>query len=72
MTIGRDKLDYVDETASPAASLIETKLPLNSAISGAKIFLTMDLKDHFLQTIMKDKEYMRINKQYITDELKRI
>ena len=72
MTIGGDKLDYADETASPAASLIETILLLNSVISdtqkGAK-FLTMDLKDHFLQTIMKDPEYMRINGKCITDEI---
>ena len=33
MTVGGDKLDYPDETASPAASLIETKLIINSVIS---------------------------------------
>ena len=51
MTIGGDKLDYPYDTASPAASLIETKLLLNSVISDAKAgakFFTMDLKDHFL------------------------
>ena len=72
MTIGGDKLEYADDTASPAASLIETKLLLNSVISdahkGAR-FLTMDLKDHFLQTVMKDAEYMRINQKYITKEI---
>ena len=35
LTIGGDKLDYFDETASLAASLLETKLILNSAISDA-------------------------------------
>ena len=29
----------------------------------------MDLKDHFLQTVMKDAEYMRINQKYITKEI---
>ena len=72
MTIGGDKLEYTDETTSPTASLIETKLLINSVISDAKKgarFLTMDLKDHFLQTIMKDAEYMRIHKKYVTDEI---
>ena len=51
MTIGGDKLEYENDTTSPAASLLETKLLLNSVISDAKDgarFLTMDLKDHFL------------------------
>ena len=74
MTIGGDKLEYENETASPAASLLETKLLINSVISdsnkGAR-FLTMDLKDHFLQTIMEEPEFMRIHKKYITDEVRK-
>ena len=73
MTIGGDRLDYAEETASPAASLIETKLLINSVISDAKNgarFLTLDLKDHFLQTIMKEPEYMRIHSKYLTKEIK--
>ena len=73
MTIGGDKLEYEHETASPAASLIETKLLLNSVISDAKHgarFLSTDLKDNFLQTVMKDPEYMRIHRKYITEEIK--
>ena len=56
-----------------AASLIETKLLINSVISDANKgagFLSMDLKDHFLQTILKDPEYMRVHRKYITDEIK--
>ena len=33
LTVGGDKLDYDFDTTSPAASLIETKLLLNSIIS---------------------------------------
>ena len=72
MTIGGDKLDYPYDTASPAASLIETKMLLNSVISDSKLgarFFTMDLKDHFLQTIMKEAEYMKIHQRYLTDEI---
>ena len=72
MTIGGDKLDYQHKTASPTASLIESKLLINSVISDAKHgakFFTMDLKDHFLQTIMDEPEYMRIHRRYIPKEI---
>ena len=73
MTIGGDRLEYHEDTTSPAASLLETKLLINSVISDAKKgarFMTMDLKDHFLQTVMQEPEFMRIHKRYITDEIK--
>jgi hypothetical protein len=61
LTIGGDKLPYADDAGSPAASLLETKLVLNSTISdadkGAR-FLCANLKDHFLASPMKNPEYM--------------
>ena len=36
LTLGGDKLEYFDETASPAANLLETKILINSVISDAK------------------------------------
>jgi hypothetical protein len=67
LTVGGDKLPYDDDAGSPAASLLETKLILNSTISdadkGAR-FLTADLKDHFLASPMKDPEFMRIKYKY--------
>ncbi len=63
MVVGGDKLDYHEDAASPAASLLETKILINSTISdahrGAK-FLSCDLKDFFLATPMDRPEYMRI------------
>ena len=54
LTIGGDKLDCTFDTASPAASLLETKLLLNSVISdaakGAR-FITLDIKDFFCNLI---------------------
>ena len=51
MTVGGDKLEYFDNTASPTASLIETKLLINSVMSDHKAhnskFCSMDLKDFF-------------------------
>ena len=51
LTVGGDRLEYPDDAASPAASLLETKLLLNSTISdamkGAR-FMTLYIKYFFL------------------------
>ena len=51
MVVGGDKLRYHDDAGSLAASLLQTKLLLNSTISdadkGAR-FLSLDSKDFFL------------------------
>jgi hypothetical protein len=60
LTVGGDKLPYDDDAGSPAASLLESKLIINSTISdadkGAR-FLTADLKDNFLASPMKNNEF---------------
>ena len=61
--VGGDKLPYDDDPALPAASLLDTKIMINSTISDAKFgarFLSPDLKDHFLASPMKGPEYMKI------------
>ena len=62
--VGGDRLPYPDDTSSPAATILDTKLMINSVISdsskGAK-FLSADLKDFFLGSLMKNAEYMRIH-----------
>ena len=48
LVVGGDRLTYDDDAGSPAASLLETKILLNSVISDAKYgatFMTCDLKD---------------------------
>ena len=67
LTIGGDRLDCTFDTANPAASLLETKILVNSVISDANkgaCFLTLDIKDFFLQSYLKDPEYMRIHSRY--------
>ena len=62
------------DSGSPATDLVETKLLINSVISDAKKgakFLTMDLKDMFLHTPMKDPEYMKIPFKYFPDNIVR-
>ena len=66
LTVGGDVLDYFGDSSSPAASLLESKLLLNSDISdsanGAR-FLTLDIKDYFLQSYLDEPEYIRIHKK---------
>ena len=53
LTIREDKLLYNDETVSPAADLLETKILLNSTISNAHKgvrFMGIDIKNYFLMT----------------------
>ena len=73
LTVGGDRLEYESDAGSPAASLVETKLTLNSTISdahrGAR-FMSADLKDFFLATTMKEPEYMRIHYKYFPQEIK--
>ena len=50
LTVCGDVLPYDDDSASPAASLLETKLLINSTIYDASIgakFMTFDIKDFF-------------------------
>jgi hypothetical protein len=74
LTVGGDKLPHDDDALSPAASLLESKLIINSTISdadkGAR-FLTADLKDHFLAAPMKNNEFMRIKYKYFPGAIRK-
>ena len=74
MTVGGDKLEYPDETASPAASLIETKLIINCVISDHSKFnskfCAIDLKDFFLKTPMTRPEFLRIHSRYLSPDFR--
>jgi hypothetical protein len=72
-TVGGNKLPYEDDAGSPAASLLETKLLLNSTILDANQgahFLCADLKDHFLASPMKDPEFMRLKYKYFPTDIR--
>ena len=72
IVVGGDKLTYAYDSGSPAASLLETKLILNSTISdcdkGSRFF-TADVKDFFLATPMKDAEYMKVPLKYFPTDI---
>ena len=57
----------------PVASLIETKLILNSVISDSgkeARFLTIDIKNFFLQSYLKVAEYLRIHHKYFLEDIR--
>ena len=67
ITVGGNRLDYSADAGSPAASILETKLTLNSIISDAHKgahFMGADLKDFFLASLMEEPEYMRIHSRF--------
>ena len=69
-----DHLIYNDNSGSPAASLLETKILLNSVISDAKRgawFMSLDLKDYFLATPMHRPEYMRVPLKYFSSDIQK-
>ena len=70
--MGGDQLSYNDDPGSPAASLLETKILINSVVSDTKHgarFMSIDLKDYFLATPMARTEYMKVPLRYFPDDI---
>ena len=67
-------LDYFGDKSSLAALLLEAKLLLNSIISdshrGAR-FMSLDINDHFLQSILDVPEYLRIHNKYFLEDIRK-
>ena len=73
LTVGGDKLTCDFDVASPAASILELKLLINSVISDARKgarFLTLDIKEFFLCSTLEDPEYMRIKAKYFSQDFR--
>ena len=71
-TVGGDRLDYEHDPRSPAASLLDIKIHVNSTISdahkGAR-YATSDIENFYLNTPMQTYRYMRIALKDIPDEI---
>jgi hypothetical protein len=61
LTIGGDQINYPHDCGTPTADLLTVKHLLNSTIStpGAK-FMTLDIKDFYLNTPLNRYEYLRL------------
>ena len=70
VTVGGDKLEFVGDASSVAASLSTVKLLSNSVVSTEDaIFTTADVKDFFYGSILPDPEYMKLALKIIPQEI---
>ena len=72
-TVGVDKLEYEGDPSSPAILLLSTKIFLNSLISDAYTdarFCTVDMENYYLQSPMKNLQYMCIPLKHFTEEIR--
>jgi hypothetical protein len=61
LVAGGDRVHYPGDAGTPTADLLTVKLLLNSIISTENArFMTMDIKDFYLNTPMTRYEYMRL------------
>ena len=69
-TVGGDKINYPGDCATPTGDLTLFKTMLNSVVStpGAR-FMTLDIKNFYLNTPMERYEYVRIKIEDIPDEI---
>ena len=61
ITIGGNTLQYGGNTSAPTADLTTLKLLINSVVSTPKVkFMTIDIKNYYLETTLAEKEHMFI------------
>ena len=71
LTVGGDKLPYYGDSGSPAASILDAKIIINSTISTKSArFMAADINDYFLESPMATFEYMRIPFRWIPEEIR--
>ena len=69
-TVGGDHIDYQGNVSTKTANLTTVKTLLNSVISTPDArFMTADLKDFYLNTLLNTYEYMRIPVSVIPDSI---
>ena len=61
LTVGGNRINYPGDCGTPTVNILTVKLLLNSVISakGAK-FMSIDIKNFYLNTPMSRYEYMRL------------
>ena len=72
LTVGGDKLTYNGDPISPALSLLDLKIHLDSVISDARKYghyLTADIINYYLNNPMKNYQYMQIHLKEIPHEV---
>ena len=68
-TIGGDRINYPGETSADTAAMPVVKLLLQSVISDDLKWMTLDIKDYYLNTPLPRAEYIRIQRKLIPDAI---
>jgi hypothetical protein len=67
---GGDRVNYLGDAGTPTADLLTVKILLNSIISTPKAkFMTMDIKDFYLNTTMAWYECMQLRLSDMPDDV---
>ena len=65
-------INYPGKVATPTAEMVLVKIMLNSVISTNKArYMTMDLKDFYLNTPLKRFEYIKLKMSDVPEEIQR-
>ena len=64
-TIGGDRINYPGDVAARTADMEVVKALLQSTLADDADFMTIDIKDFYLNTPLERKEYLRIGLRYI-------
>ena len=72
LTVSGDKLDYCGDPSSPAVSLLDIKIFVNSVISDTQKYDRYDIADikyYYLNNPIKTYQYMKIPLRFFTPEI---
>ena len=68
LTVGGNLIIYLGDCGTPTVDLLTVKLLLNSVISTSDAkFMTIDIKDFYLNTPMDQFEYMKLKLSNLTE-----
>ena len=68
-TIGGDRINYPGPTTARTAAMPLVKLLLQSVVSDNSRFLTLDIKDFYLNTPLDRPEYLRISSKFLPQHI---
>ena len=68
-TAGGDRINYDGPTKANTAALSTVKLLLQSVVSDNANFMTLDIKDFYLNTLLPRSEYLRIPLKFLSSTI---
>ena len=70
LTVGGNRINFPGDCGTPTADMITVKILLNSVISTTNAkFMTIDIKDFYLNTPMERPEFMRLKLADLPDNI---